>query len=70
MKDEKVKLSGKCTIQVDTGKGTVKTEIPKSNPKTGDNNADGFIKQAFHFAIMRHGAEGALAMLKKQAESY
>lgn len=68
--NKEIKLSGKCTIQVDTGQGTSKIEIPKKNKKTGLNNVDEFINQAFHLAIMRHGTEGALLMLQEKIKKY
>lgn len=67
--NDKIKLSGKCTIQIDTGFGASKMSIPKLSP-AGENNADEFIKQAFHFAIKRHGTKKALDMLKEQVKPY
>lgn len=55
MNEQKVNLSGKCTLQFRTGSSTCKIEIPKKSLKTGENNADELINQVLHFAIMRHG---------------
>ena len=66
LSNNKVQLGGKCTIQIDTGKGSAKMEIPKKNPRTGENNADEFIKQALHFAIMRHGTDGVIKVIQDQ----
>jgi hypothetical protein len=68
--NKKIQLGGKCIIHVDTGMSTSKMEIPKKNLKTGENNADSFIKEAFHFAIMRHGSDEVVKVLQKQLEDY
>ena len=68
--EPKVCLSGKCTLQVNTGGGTSKIEIPKVNPKTGENNADQFIAEVFHFAICRHGKDKVLSMLTEKFKNY
>jgi hypothetical protein len=70
MTEPKVKLAGKCIIHADIGHGSSKIEIPRVSKKTGKNNADDFINQAFHFAIMRHGKEKVIEMLNKKCELY
>ena len=68
--NKKIQLAGKCIIHVDTGISTLKIEIPKKSTKTGENNADSFIKEAFHFAIMRLGSEEVVKTLQKQLKNY
>lgn len=70
MSDPVVKLRGKCILHVDTGISTSKIEIPKTNPKTGENNADVFINQVLHFAIMRHGKNKFREMVEKKLSLY
>jgi hypothetical protein len=69
IKNPLIVLSGRCIIQVNTGQGTNKTEIPKLN-KAGENNVDAFLKQALHLGIMRHGKEAFQALVTKQMAHY
>tara|TARA_R110000850_G_scaffold100316_4_gene207524 strand:- start:9059 stop:9280 length:222 start_codon:yes stop_codon:yes gene_type:complete len=68
--NKRIQLAGKCIIHVDTGMSTSKMEIPKKSTKTGENNADSFIKEAFHFAIMRLGSEEVVKTLQNQLKNY
>jgi hypothetical protein len=67
--NNKIQLSGKCTIQIDTGMSNLQLQITKQD-KNGNNNADALIQEVFNFAIMRHGTEGALNLLKEKIKTY
>ena len=55
-KSKVVELGGKCVIKIKTGYGSsLTTEVPRVNLKTGENNADSFIREVIHFGVMRHG---------------
>jgi len=69
MTEPAVKLSGKCTLQIDTGRSNLKTEIPKQN-KDGQNNADELIQEVLHFSFLRHGINKTLEMAQAKADSW
>lgn len=69
MSFKKVQLSGKCTLQIDTLKGSCKIEIPKVN-KEGINNADSLIREVIHFGVMRHGKEELMKIISEKLSTY
>lgn len=64
-----VALSGKCTLQFDTGSSRFKAEIPKLNAE-GVNNADSLIREVLHFGVMRHGVNGLRALIEEKLAKY
>lgn len=66
---DKVQLSGKCVLKIDTIRGSSTIEIPKNNLR-GENNADALINEVIHFGVMRHGKEELRKLIDRKLADY
>ncbi len=66
---KQVQLSGKCTLKIDTIRGSSTIDIPKNNLQ-GENNADALLREVFHFGVMRHGKNKLREIFEEKIAGY